>query len=594
MCAGHGEWDTQVQERECVASPAGRSGQLLGSSWWRQAVVYQIYPRSFADSNGDGVGDLTGITSRVPYLRALGVDAVWLSPFYPSALADGGYDVDDYRAIDPRIGTLAQFDKLVAALQAAQIRLIVDIVPNHTSNRHAWFQEALAAAPESNARDRYVFRRGQGTHGERPPTDWTSAFGGPAWEPVGEGQWYLHLFAPEQPDLNWANAEVRDDFLTTLRFWADRGADGFRVDVAHLLVKDLSEPLPTQADLTAGRLSDGAHPYQDRDGVHDIYRSWRAVFNEYSPPRMAVAEAWVPAHRRVRFAAPDGLGQSFNFDLLTTPWGAGGFRSVIEDNLRLAAASGTSSTWVFSNHDVIRHASRYALPPETDLREWLLSGGQSPPPDVREGRRRARAATLLVLALPGSTYLYQGEELGLPEVTDLPLEALQDPTWTRSSGREKGRDGCRVPIPWCSDGPSFGFGPGPAHLPQPGWFAQYSVSRELADPDSTLALYTRALRLRHRLQADERLHWTDDCSEDVIAFTRRNGWTSVTNFGTSPVPLPAGEMVLCSGPLDDSMGPGMLPPDTTAWLHPSPVTTPVAEAPTPHGLDREGDNDVDE
>jgi alpha-glucosidase len=288
------------------------------------------------------------------------------------------------------------------------------------------------------------------------------------------------------------------------------------------------------------------------------------------------------------------LGQSFNFDLLTTPWGAGGFRSVIEDNLRLAAASGTSSTWVFSNHDVIRHASRYAVPPETDLQEWLLSGGQSPPPDVREGRHRARAATLLVLALPGSTYLYQGEELGLPEVTELPPDSLQDPTWARSSGSQKGRDGCRVPIPWSSDGPSFGFGSGSAHLPQPGWFAHYSVARELADPDSTLALYTRALRLRHQLQSDEQLHWTDDCKEDVIAFTRPNGWTSVTNFGASPVPLPAGEVVLCSGALDDARGRRMLPPDTTAWLHPSPATTPVAEGPTAHGSDREGDNDVDE
>ncbi len=594
MLTGHRTWDPDAQEHEPLAGPAGRSGRPRGPSWWRQAVVYQIYPRSFADSNGDGIGDLPGITSRVPYLRALGVDAVWLSPFYPSALADGGYDVDDHRAVDPRIGTLAQFYDLVAALRSAQIRLIVDIVPNHTSNRHVWFQEALAAAPESSARDRYVFRRGQGTHGERPPTDWTSGFGGPAWEPVGDGQWYLHLHASEQPDLNWANAEVRDDFLTTLRFWADRGADGFRVDVAHMLVKDLSEPLPTQADLTAGRLGDGAHPYQDRDGVHDIYRSWRAVFNEYNPPRMAVAEAWVPAHRRVRFAAPDGLGQSFNFDLLTTPWGAGGFRSVIEDNLRLAATSGSSSTWVLSNHDVIRHASRYSVPPETDLQEWLLSGGQSPPPDADKGIRRARAATLLVLALPGSTYLYQGEELGLPEVTDLPPDALQDPTWARSSGSVKGRDGCRVPIPWSNDGPSFGFGPGPAHLPQPGWFTRYAISQGQADPDSTLALYTRALRLRHRLQTDEQLQLVGEGNEDVIHFTRPNGWTSVTNFGTSSVPLPAGELVLSSSPLDDLKAPTTLPPDTTAWLHTPLGTTPVAEAPTPQGSDREGENDGDE
>ncbi len=558
-------------------SPGPRADEVSGlqvppvdPSWWRQAVVYQVYPRSFADSDGDGIGDLKGITSRVPYLRALGVDAVWLSPFYPSALADGGYDVDDYRAVDPTIGTLAQFDELVTELHGVNIRLIVDIVPNHTSNRHAWFREALAAGPDSPARDRYVFRYGQGVHGEMPPTDWKSAFGGPAWELVGDGQWYLHLFAPEQPDLNWANAEVRDDFVTTLRFWADRGADGFRVDTAHLLAKDLSEPLPTQAELTAGSLGDGAHPYQDRDDVHDIYRSWRAVFNEYTPPRMGVAEAWVPAHRRVRFAAPEELGQAFNFDLLTTPWRAEGFRAVIEENLRLAAASGTSSTWVLSNHDVIRHVSRYSVPPETDLADWLLCGGRYPAPDIQAGRRRARAATLLVLALPGSTYLYQGEELGLSEVTDLPVSTLQDPTWTRSRGSEKGRDGCRVPLPWTIEGPSFGFGPGLAHLPQPPYFARYSVAPQQADPSSTLALYTRALLLRRRLQSSEDLDWVGNGNDHVIRFARPNGWTSVTNFGTSSIQLPQGTLVLSSGPLDESVVPPALPPDTTAWLQASP------------------------
>ncbi|GAA0928537.1 glycoside hydrolase family 13 protein [Pseudonocardia zijingensis] len=536
------------------------------AEWWRQAVVYQIYPRSFADSNGDGIGDLPGITSRVEYLRQLGVDAVWLSPFYPSALADGGYDVDDYRDVDPKIGTLAQFDEMVTALKAAGIRLIVDIVPNHTSNRHEWFRAALAAAPGSPERDRYVFRRGEGPNGERPPSDWTAQFGGSAWEPVGDGQWYLHMFAPEQPDLNWENREVRDDFLKTLAFWADRGVDGFRVDVANALVKDLTPPLPSQAELDADDLPDGVHRLLDRDEVHDIYKEWRELFDRYDPPRTAVAEAWVrSAHRRARYASPDGLGQAFNFDLLLAEWDATEFRKVIEENLALAASAATSSTWVFSNHDVVRHATRYALPTGIDLKAWLMGDGATPPPDVERGLRRARAATLLALALPGSTYLYQGEELGLPEVADLPREALQDPTWIRSGHTEKGRDGCRVPLPWTSSGPSFGFGTGPAHLPQPAGFAELSVERQEADDTSTLALYRRALAQRRRLQTAEGLEWAADTRDDVVEFRRPGGWTCITNFGDAPAPLPRGRVVLSSAPLSG----GTLPGDTTAWLEPT-------------------------
>ncbi|OZM80134.1 alpha-amylase family glycosyl hydrolase [Pseudonocardia sp. MH-G8] len=552
---------------ELLATDAADSAgaRLDEASWWRQAVVYQIYPRSFADANGDGIGDLRGITSRVEYLRELGVDAVWLSPFYPSALADGGYDVDDYRDVDPKIGTLAEFDEMVAALKAARIKLVVDIVPNHTSDRHAWFPEALAAAPGSPERDRYVFRRGEGPNGERPPSDWTANFGGPAWEPVGDGQWYLHMFAPEQPDLNWENPEVRADFLKTLRFWADRGVDGFRVDVAHGLAKDLTPPLPSQAELDAENLPDGMHRFQDRDEVHEIYKEWREVFDSYDPPRTAVAEAWVDsAPRRARYASPEGLGQAFNFDLLLAAWDAAEFREVIEENLALSRTSGASSTWVFSNHDVVRHATRYALPAGTDLKAWLRTDGTDPKPDVERGLRRARAATLLALALPGSTYVYQGEELGLPEVADLPPEVLQDPTWVRSGGTRKGRDGCRVPLPWTTNGPSLGFGPGSAHLPQPARFAELSVEHQRADDTSTLAFYTRALAERRRLQTAESLEWAQDAPADVVAFTRPGGWTSITNFGTDPVPLPAGRVVVSSAPLPD----GQLPADTTAWLVP--------------------------
>src|SRR6476619_795883 len=488
-------------------------------NWWRQAVVYQIYPRSFADANGDGIGDLKGITSRVGYLASLGIDAVWLSPFYPSALADGGYDVDDYRDVDPKLGSLDDFDEMIRALHAAGLKLIVDIVPHHTSNRHEWFRQALAAAPGSRERNRYIFRDGKGPDGAEPPSDWPSMFGGSAWARAPDGQWYLHLFAKEQPDLNWDNREVRDDFLTTLRFWADRGVDGFRVDVAHQLVKDLREPFPDRASLE--NLPHGSHPFEDRDEGHEIYAEWRQVFNEYNPPRTAVAEAWVHASRRARYDSPQGLGQAFNFDLLQSDFDAPSFRRIITHNLTDAQQSGASSTWVFSNHDVVRHATRYGLPKAVGGRfqnghAWLLSDGTAPGLDVELGIRRARAATLLMLALPGSGYLYQGEELGLHEVGDLPADAMQDPAFFRSQGVEKGRDGCRVPLPWTVDGPSFGFGSAGAHLPQPAWFGLLSVQAQEDDPSSMLSLYRRALRLRRKLQGGEKLEWIDDLGDTVL------------------------------------------------------------------------------
>ena len=537
------------------------------ADWWRQAVVYQIYPRSFADSDGDGLGDIRGIISRIPYLASLGIDAVWLSPFYPSALADGGYDVDDYRDVDPRLGTLADFDEMTARLHANAIKVIVDIVPNHTSSRHAWFREALAAGKGSPARDRYIFRDGQAPGGAEPPSDWDSMGGGSAWTRVPDGQWYLHLFAAEQPDLNWASREVRDDFLATLRFWSDRGVDGFRVDVAHGLAKNLVEPLAAKARLADRSLPPGAHPFWDRDEVHDIYAEWRQVFNEYEPPRTAVAEAWVDRSRRHRYASPKGLGQAFNFDLLDANWNAGQFRSTITDNLAEAQQQGASTTWVLSNHDVVRHATRYGLPPESqgnrqNARTWLLSDGISPALDRGLGIRRARAAILLMLALPGSAYLYQGEELGLHEVGNLPPERLQDPVFWRSGGTDKGRDGCRVPLPWTIDGPSFGFGTGPAHLPQPAWFGLASVEAQEHDPASTLNLYGQALRWRRKLQAAESFEWIPGTRGQVVHFGRPGGWRSVTNFGTDPVPLPRGTVILASAPLDG----GQLPHDTTAWL----------------------------
>ncbi|MGW1779462.1 glycoside hydrolase family 13 protein [Streptomyces sp. NPDC002143] len=548
------------------------------SDWWRQAVVYQVYPRSFADADGDGLGDLRGVADRLPHLAALGVDALWLSPFYPSELADGGYDVADYRDVDPRLGTLADFDALAAEAHRLGLKVIVDLVPNHTSHLHPWFQEALAAGPGSPARDRYVFREGRGPNGELPPTDWQSVFGGSAWQRIPDGQWYLHLFTREQPDLDWSHEEVREDFRTTLRFWSDRGVDGFRIDVAHALAKDLTEPLrdlgspELSGEEALSHLPPGTHPFYDRDEVHEIYRDWRTILDSYTPPRTAVAEAWVPGARRALYARPDELDQAFNFEYLQAGWDAEQLREVITDSLATARAVGASATWVLSNHDVVRHTSRLMLPPGTDGNAWLLSDGTAPRVDEQAGLRRARAATLLMLALPGSSYVYQGEELGLPEVADLPVDALRDPLWEQTGHAEKGRDGCRVPLPWTTTGPSYGFGAGGAWLPQPPSFARYAAEAQTGVEGSTLELYRTALRLRRKLLSGEELTWRGTPNTpDVLFFARSDGWRCMTNLSDAPVPLPPGEVLLTSTPLDDH-GPGggilegTLPPDTTAWL----------------------------
>ncbi len=545
--------------------------------WWRQAVVYQIYPRSFVDTDGDGIGNLAGVTARADYLADLGVDAVWLSPFYPSELADGGYDVADYRDVDPRLGTLDDFDAMVAALHVRGIKVVVDIVPNHTSDQHRWFQEALTAGRGSPERERYIFREGSGPDGGEPPTDWHSMFGGPAWRQVDDGQWYLHNFAPEQPALNWNHPDVREDFLTTLRFWSDRGVDGFRVDVAHMLTKDLTEPLPTREQLALIPV-DGHHPLVDRDDVHEVYAQWREVLDSYDPPRTAVAEAWVDRSRVPLYARPTSLGQSFNFDLLLADFDVEQFRTIVTDNLELAARSGSSSTWVLSNHDVVRHATRYGLPrPERRPdgvpvvrhgEDWLRSGGVEPILDVDGGRRRAAAATLFVLGLPGSAYLYQGEELGLHEVAEITADQRQDPHFFRTGGRDIGRDGCRVPLPWRADGASLGFGPGDAapHLPQPPWMAALSVERQLDDPGSMLHLYRRALALRSQWQTEESLAWVETGDEAVLAFERANGWTVVVNAGSEPYRLRDGRTAaLSSSPGAD---PAVVLPEATVWVAP--------------------------
>ncbi|MEU4568227.1 glycoside hydrolase family 13 protein [Micromonospora sp. NPDC023956] len=540
------------------------SGGGPATGWWTEAVIYQIYPRSFADSDGDGIGDLPGITARLGHLADLGVDAVWLSPFYPSPQADAGYDVSDYRDVEPLFGTLDDADRLIADAHARGMRVIVDLVPNHTSSAHAWFRAALAAGPGSPERQRYVFRDGRGPDSTEPPNDWQSTFGGPAWTRVADGQWYLHLFDPAQPDLNWDNPEVRAEFLDVLRFWLDRGVDGFRVDVAHGLVKqaDLADWQEPQEILSSGHEVDKPRPPMwDQEGVHDIYRDWRRLLDSYDGERILVAEAWVePAERLARYVRPDEMHQAFNFEYLLASWTAPAQYAVITRSLEATDGVGAPTTWVLSNHDVVRHASRLGLPIGTPRPNGI--GVDDPQPDAALGLRRARAATLLMLALPGSAYLFQGEELGLPEHTSLPDEVRQDPTWKRSGHTERGRDGCRVPIPWEADAPSYGFGPTDASwLPQPPLWAEYALDRQRGVPGSTYELYRTALRLRreHGLGRGT-LRWLA-AGDEVLHFG--NGAVGVlTNFGAAAVPLPDGaELLHASGPLDD----GLVPTDVTVW-----------------------------
>jgi alpha-glucosidase len=522
--------------------------------WWRNAVCYQIYVRSFADSNGDGVGDLPGVTSRLPYLRRLGVDAIWLTPFYTSPQHDHGYDVADYRDVDPLFGTLADADDLISAAHEAGLKIMVDIVPNHTSSEHAWFQEALASPPGSAARERYLFRDGRGPDGDLPPNNWKSVMGGVGWTRITEadgslGQWYLHLFDTSQPDLNWRNPEIGDMFEDVLRFWLDRGVDGFRIDVAHSLFK--AEGLPEDERTADERIpttfsEDGAlldvgfdqGPMWDQPEVHDVYRRWHKILAEYDGDRMTVAEAWTHTRESMaRYIRDDELSQSFNFAWLEAQWSADAFRRVITDTFAALDPVGAAPTWVLSNHDVVRHTTRYG-------------GGL-------RGLARARAATLTMLALPGSSYLYQGEELGLEQVEVAP-EHRQDPVWFRSG--EAGRDGCRVPLPWAGDAPPYDFG-GTPWIPQPTDWADLSVEAQDLDPDSTLNFYRQALEQRRTLQGDQ----TEfvPLGEEVVAFTR-GSMLAVLNCGSSAVPLPAGEVVICSDP--NPRRDGFLAPDTAVWL----------------------------
>ncbi|REJ05699.1 alpha-amylase [Microbacterium bovistercoris] len=540
-----------------------------GSEWWRTAVIYQIYPRSFADASGDGIGDLPGITSRLDSLKELGVDAIWLSPFMTSPQRDAGYDVADYRDVDPLFGTLADFDEMLAQAHARGIRVIVDLVPNHSSDQHVWFQEALKAAPGSPERARYIFRDGKGENGELPPNNWESVFGGGQWTRVTEadgtpGQWYLHIFDATQPDFDWTNEEVREEFRSILRFWLDRGVDGFRVDVAHGMIKKDGLPdytPPADADSMGGGEDDV--PYWGQPGVHDIYRDWHQVMAEYDGDRALCGEAWLPTLQQTSlWVRPDEMHQTFNFPYLMTPWDAERLRGVIRESLDEFGGVGAPSTWVLSNHDVVRHASRLALTADNPQGEGIgpKSAGK---PDAVIGLSRARAATTLMLSLPGSAYLYQGEELGLPEAMEIPDEFRQDPTWFRTNGERYGRDGCRVPLPWSADAPAYGFNDtGDSWLPQPDEWARYARDVEEGDADSTLNLYKRLIVLRreHALGSGS-LVW-EDAADDTVAF-RRGDIHVVANLGTEPVELGGDVTFLVqSEPFTGTA----LPPNTAAWF----------------------------
>ncbi|WP_408650966.1 glycoside hydrolase family 13 protein [Jatrophihabitans sp.] len=506
-------------------------------------MLYQVYPRSFADGNGDGMGDLIGVRNRLDHLRQLGIDGIWLSPFYTSPMADGGYDVADPTDVDPMFGTLADFDALVAEAHARDIKVTVDIVPNHLSEQHPWFQQALAAGPGSPERARFLFRDGKGPDGSEPPNNWPSIFGGPAWQRVPDGQWYLHIFAPEQPDLNWENPEVSAEFERILRFWMDRGVDGFRVDVAHSMAKPAGLPDMDLTNYTGPHTQLDPDLRFDQDGVHEHLRMFRRVMDSY-PHRMAVGEAWVPDDERLAlYVRPDELHLTFNFRLVEAPWSGEDLTEAIDGSLKAMSEVGAPCTWVLSNHDVVRHVTRYG-------------GGAL-------GQARGRAAVLLTLSLPGAAYIYNGDELGLENV-ELPDEVLQDPTWERSGHTQRGRDGERVPMPWAGDEPPFGFSTSPGTwLPMPAGWRSFTVEAESKDPESTLWLYRRALRLRRELNE---LHGSSfawlKAPEGCLAYRRGPNLVVALNAGDVPVELPPGEVLLSSSVIEGAK----LPANTAVWL----------------------------
>lgn len=538
--------------------------------WWRTAVIYEIYPRSFTDANGDGHGDVPGITSRLGYLRELGVDAIWIAPWYPSPMADGGYDVANYTNIHPLYGTLEDAQRLLAEAHRHGLRVILDLVANHTSKEHPWFRAAVAAEPGSPERDRYIFRPGRGEGGDEPPNNWISAFRGPAWTRVPDssgdpGEYYMHTFAPDQPDLNWESEEVNLAFEDILRFWLDLGVDGFRIDAVPAMGKKAGLPDAVYShDLQFQSAEWVDNPHWDVDILHDVLRRWRALINTYGEDKIFVAEAVVNgAERLAMYLRPDELHTAFNFDYVHANWDPAELRAVVDDTLDAFDTVQAPATWAMSSHDEIRHLTRFGR----EARWAPLGFEEKAPSDFALGRRRARAAIFLTLALPGGAYLYQGEELGLPEVEDLPAEVLQDPVFHRSGGTIRGRDGCRVPLPWSGDAQPFGFSPPEVTpwLPQPAAWVNLTVDAQNGDPDSMLTLYRRLLALRRQnvdLQQPG-LTWIDS-PDTVLHFRRGSGFECILNLGTTPVELTHAPILISTPGTSERE----LPADAAAWLLP--------------------------
>jgi alpha-glucosidase len=558
--------------------------QTNDADWWRRAVVYQIYPKSFADGNGDGIGDLPGAISRLDYLRALGIDAVWFSPIFPSPQCDGGYDVSDYRDIDPMFGSITDAETFIREAHARQIRVILDIVPNHTSSKHCFFQEALSTLPGSPAWARYHCVRGRGEKGELPPNNWQSIFGGLAWTPllaspdgkstiVGDasatagtptGWWFLHLFDTHQPDVNWDHPDIVREFDDTLRFWFDRGVDGIRIDVAQGMIKQRGYPDVLDSKDPA-LLDPHAKPYFDQPEVHEVYRRWRKIADSYDPPRVFVAEAWLDTpEKRARYLRADELHTGFNFDLLTAEWDGNKWRDIIDSSMAADALVGAPTTWVTENHDVRRSPTRYG--------GRVVHREVASPAHVALGRVRAVAAMYTILALPGTTYLFNGQELGLEEVIDLDDAEREDPHFHRTKGEHLGRDGCRVPMPWRASGTNFGFSPSNAKkswLTQPVSWSALSVEAQEGDRGSTLNRVRAATAVRRTQPALQRgsFEWVREmCVDGVIAFRRAVAGSPsvvcVANMSANPT-SPVVGTVLCSS---NEVSGGIVPPDTTAWF----------------------------
>ncbi len=531
---------------------------------WRNAVIYQVYPKSFVDTNGDGIGDIEGLIKGLPYLSSLGVDTLWVTPFFASPMHDGGYDVRDYRDVDPMFGTLEDAERFVRAGHDHGLRIVLDLVANHCSNEHPWFQMALASPDGSPERDRFYFLNGRGEGGDLPPTDWISAFGGPAWTRTlnadgSPGQWYLHLFDSTQPDLNWKNPQVQAEFDDVLRFWFDRGVDGFRLDAIPAIGKDddFRDVGFESHDRFLPELW-GPTPFWDADGVHDVLKRWRRVGQEYSPERFFVGEVIVGSTESLaKYIRHDELQSVFSIELAKLPWDARQFQSTIIDILDSLPLGDSWLTWTLASHDETRTVTRFA--PQVEVGGVITR-------DFEVGRQRSRAAYLLVLSLPGAACLYQGEEMGLAQVEHIPDELMQDPIYLRTGDQSLSRDGCRVPLPWTTTGPSLGFSSvGHSWLPVPPEWSALSVESQLDDEGSFVQLISSALRVRPLVTSrlSPVVSW-DDSSPGVVILQRGEGFRCVVNFSGEPWRIDdRDQVIVASGPLGSDR---TLAPNQAVWL----------------------------